>query len=66
MRTCGSGSNVVHWTPAPVVCRYCPLTPDEAPAVRVPVSVLLFNVNAVIVVTVAPEPIVVLPRVGAE
>jgi hypothetical protein len=35
-------------------------------AVVVPVIVALFNVNAVIVVTVAPDVIAVEPSVGAE
>ena len=35
-------------------------------AVVVPVIVVLFNVSAVIVETVAPDVIAVVPRVGAE
>ncbi len=56
---------VPHWTPVPVDCKYCPLVPDDEPAVRVPVSVPLSNVRALIVDIVVPEVTTVVPRVGA-
>ncbi len=59
-------ATVPHSTPVPVDFRYCPLVPLEADAVRVPDSVALSNVTAVIVDTVVPEVITVVPIVGAE
>ena len=40
---------VAHWTPVPVVCKYCPFVPDVDAAVSVPVSVAADNVLPVIV-----------------
>jgi len=57
---------VPHCTPVPVDFRYCPLVPLDAPAVRVPVSVALSRVTAVMVDTVVPEVITVVPIVGAR
>lgn len=62
----GRASTVPHSTPVPVVFRYCPLTPLDAAAVRVPVKVALSSVTAVIVDTVVPEVITVVPIVGAR
>ena len=54
-----------HCTPVPVDLRYCPLVPLEADAVKVPDSVALSSVTAVIVDTVVPEVMTVVPIVGA-
>jgi len=62
----GRASTVPHCTPVPVDFRYCPLVPLDAPAVRVPVSVALSKVTAVMVDTVVPEVITVVPIVGAK
>ena len=50
----------------PVDFRYCPLVPVDAAAVKVPDSVALLRVTAVIVDTVVPEVITVVPIVGAR